>query len=62
MIGILDIPGVGDVAEVTISEAVVGEGTVALRWILSMMLEATIKKHLFRAEVDISALFISISQ
>lgn len=62
MIGILDMPGVGDVAEVAISEAVVGEGMVALRWILSMKQEVIIKMHLFRAEVDISSLLFLVSQ
>lgn len=43
---IVGMPGVGEEAEVAISVAVGGEDTMVLNWILRMMLEATIKKHL----------------
>lgn len=46
MRGIVGMPGVGDGVEVAISSvAVGGEGTMVLRWMLSMMLEATFKMH-----------------
>ncbi|KAI3464788.1 hypothetical protein Pfo_021451 [Paulownia fortunei] len=45
MRGIVGMPGAGDEVEVAISVAVGGDGTMVLRWMHSMMLEATIKKH-----------------
>lgn len=46
MKGIVGMPEVvGDEVEAAVSVAVEGEASMVLKWMLSMMLEATIKKH-----------------
>lgn len=46
MKGIVGMPEVvGDEVEAVVSVAVEGEASMVLKWMLSMMLEATIKKH-----------------